>query len=551
MEFLTQFLNKLLDSSIFYLYISIAFIYLLISISTYGLLHRRLPLPNLKISLFASYIIIFNYIGVLIVYATHTNFFDHAEANIATVSWLFQTGKPIYHELQSAERYTIPYGPALYIINGFFLNLLKPSIFSAKIGGLLAGGLSLLLIFYILKNLIGSKIATLCSAYISLNFIAIYVYFAAATFWNRSDSFLLMFVALALLAVVRTNSLIAILLSALSLGISINLKIHGILYFLPIYILLYFRHGIYSTLVSILGSLILAIAPFICLQQVSLKNYILWLGEFGKQGISFTLLKGNVVWSIYLFAPVVLIAIYFATNYKNDFIDFVKEHRILLLSVLISLVAVAVIGSKAGAGMNHLIPFLPLSYYVFALILKQILTLNQDRVFRKTNKYYYCAYISFVLALLTVTALRGVLNEIHLLHLANKYNNEPIQEIQEIIKFHPGITIGMGYGGDYDLTYYRPLLVYRGNPYLIDAVSVMDAEYLGKKLPNETLKAIDSCQIKLWLIPKGGSPFQLYNYFNHRQVFNKEFTNIFLANYERREESNYYDLWFCKESNPS
>ncbi|HEY9611594.1 glycosyltransferase family 39 protein [Allocoleopsis sp.] len=548
MELLTNLSHELLYSSILYVYLSIAFIYLLISISTYNLLPRRLPIPNLKISLIASYGIIINYIFVLIIYATHSNFFDHAEANIATVSWLFQIGKPIYHELQSAERYTIPYGPTLYIINGFFLNLFNPSIFSAKIGGILAGGLSLLLIFYTLKNLVGSKISTFCLAYISLNFIAIYVYFAAATFWNRSDSFLLMFVALALFAVVRTNSPIAILLITLSVGISINLKIHGVLYFLPIYILLYFRHGIYATLVSVLGSSILAMAPFISLQQVSLKNYILWLSEFGKQGISFTLFKGNIVWSIYLFAPVVLILVYLANYHKNDFYIFIKKHNIFLLSLLTSLVIVAFIGSKAGAGMNHLIPFLPLVYYSFALVLKLIINLNQATRARKINKYYYCAYISLVLALLTVTALRGVLNEIHLIHLANKYNNEPAQEIQEIIKMYPGFTIGMGYGGDYDLTYYRPLLVYEGNPYLIDAVSVMDAEYLGKKIPNETLKALKSCQIKLWLIPKGGSPFQLDNYFNHRQVFNQEFKNTFLSNYDRREESTYYDLWLCKKS---
>lgn len=551
MELLTRFSHEVLYSSILYLYLSIAFIYFLISTSTYNWLQRRLPRPNLKIILIVSYGIIINYIFLLILYATHSNFFDHAEANIATVSWLFQIGKPIYHELQSAERYTIPYGPTLYVINGFFLNLFNPSIFSAKFGGILAGGLSLLLIFYTLKNLVGSKISTFCLAYISLNFIAIYVYFAAATFWNRSDSFLLMFVALALFAVVRTNSPIAILLTTLSLGISINLKIHGFLYFLPIYILLYFRHGIYATLVSVLGSSILAMAPFIFLQQVSLNNYILWLSEFGKQGISFTLFKGNIVWSLYLFAPVLLILVYFVNHYKNDFYVFVKKHKLFLSSLLLSLVAVAVIGSKAGAGMNHLIPFLPLVYYAFALTLKPIINLNQDTIARKTNKYYYCAYISLVLALLTVTALRGVLNEIQLIHLANKYNNEPAQEIQEIIKMYPGVTIGMGYGGDYDLTYYRPLLVYEGNPYLIDAVSVMDAEYLGKKIPNETLEALKSCQIKLWLIPKGGSPFQLDNYFNHRQVFNQELKNTFLANYDRRENSNYYDLWFCKESHSS
>ncbi len=548
MDFFERVFQGILYSSIFQLYILVLFIYLFVSILTYGKLKIPLSLANLKISLFVSYVLILNYIVLLVLYAVHSNFFDHAEANIATVSWLFKIGQPIYHNLQSAEQYSIPYGPMLYMINGFFLTVLKPSIFSAKIGGILAGGLSLLIIFYVLKKIIGYKVATLCLAYISLNLIAVYAYFAAATFWNRSDSFLLMFVALALLAVVRENTIIAIVLSALSLGISINLKIHGAFYFLPIYILLYSRHGIYSTLISLLSSSLLTIAPFIYLQQVSFKNYILWLGEFGKQGLSFTLFKQNIVWSMYLFAPVILIFIFFVVNYKTAFINFIREQKILLLSLLISLTSMTILGSKAGAGMNHLIPLLPLSYYIFALTLKQIFHFQANTVIQKQNKYYYCAYISLILALLTVTLLRGFLNELQLIHLASKYNNEPAQEINRIISSHPGNTIGMGYGGDYDLTYYRPILVYQGNPYLIDAVSMMDAEYLGKKIPKETLNAIDSCQINLWLIPKGGSPFQLYNYFNHHQVFNEELKNAFLKNYERKEQLNYYDLWFCRKS---
>jgi hypothetical protein len=551
MEISTNLSDKILDSSIVSLYVLLTLIYFLFSISFYNFFKNKLFTPSKKVSLIASFIIIANYIFLLALYGTHTNFFDHAEATIATVSWLFQTGKPIYHGLDSAERYTIPYGPMLYVINGFFLNLLKPSIFSAKIGGILAGGLSLLLIFLGLKKVVGSKIAVFCSAYISLSFVSIYVYFAAATFWNRSDSFLLMFVALGLLAVVRTNSLWAIILSALSLGISVNLKIHAFLYFLPIYVLLFFQYGICSTLVSLLGSIILTIAPFICLPQVSINNYILWLSEFREQGISFNLLRGNIIWSLYLVAPIIFLIIYFHYINKREFFNFIKQHKIFIYSILISLIAVDVIGSKEGAGMNHIIPFDPVFSYWFALALVQTINVKKERVFRSVNKYLFCAYISLVLALVTVTLLRGVLNETRLIALSTKYNSEPIDEIHQIVKSHPGITIGMGYGGNYDLTYYRPILVYDGNPYLIDAVSVMDAEFLGKNIPPKTLEALSSCQTKLWLIPKGDVPFKLYNYFNHRQVFSDELKSTFLTNYELKEQTKYYNLWFCKKKHTS
>ncbi|AFZ16895.1 hypothetical protein [Allocoleopsis franciscana] len=536
-----------LNHSNLYLFVLVTFVYFIISILNYRLFKNKLSLPNSKISLIAACLLIVNYIVLLVLYATHNNFFDHAEANIATVSWLFQRGKPIYHELESAERYSIPYGPMLYVINGFFLNLLKPSLFSAKIGGILAGGLSLLLLFYALKKIVGLQIAIFCSGYISLIFISIYSYFAAATFWNRSDSFLIMFVALGLLTAVRTTSWLAILGSALSIGISVNLKIHGILYFLPIYILFYFRHGIYSVLFSILGSLILVIIPFIGFPQVSLTNYIIWLNEFGEQGLSLNLLKGNIIWSLYLLAPLLFLFIYFKFINNNEFNVFLKNNKYFIFSILVSLLGVAILGSKQGAGMNHLLPLIPPWAYLFALTLSQAIAVERKRSFKDINKYSYCLYISLIGALLTVTLIRASVNEIRFIDLSSKYHDEPVQEINEILQSYSGITIGMGYGGDYDLTYYRPILTYHGNPYFIDAVSMMDSEFLRKGIPTETLKALSSCKIDLWLIPKGGLPFNLYNYFNQRQVFSEEFKSTFLLNYELRHHTKHYNLWFCKK----
>jgi hypothetical protein len=232
---------------------------------------------------------------------------------------------------------------------------------------------------------------------------------------------------------------------------------------------------------------------------------------------------------------------------KNEFNIFIQKHKYFIFSIFISLLGVAVLGSKQGAGMNHLVPFIPVWAYLFTLTLSQAITAEKRYHFKEINKYYYCLYISLICALLTVTVLRGTANESRLIDLSNKYNHEPIQEINEVVKSYPGITIGMGYGGHYDLTYYRPILAYHGNPYLIDAVSMMDSEFLEKGIPTETLKALRSCQTNLWLIPKGGSPFKLYNYFNQRQVFSEEFQSTFLLNYELKNHTKHYNLWFCKK----
>jgi hypothetical protein len=544
---LRELADKVLNISIVRLYIPIFIICFFLILLIPGWVKTRWNPYNKKILTIASYTLIANYIFLLILYASHSNFFDHVEANVASVSWLSQIGKPIYHRLDSSERYSVGYGPVLYLINGFFLNLMSPNIFSAKLPGILAVVLSLVFIFFTLKKSASPWIVTLCVAYITLNFISFDYHYAAATFWARADPLILMFVSLALLGVTSSNSRLAILLSALSLGISVNLKIHAFFYFLPIYILLYSQYGIYSTLVSILGSLALAIAPFLLVPIVSLQNYIVWLRELGNHGISIDLLRRNFFWAIYLLAPIILLSIYFRYFHKRKFQQFVYQHIKFIASLLISLGAVVVIGSNIGAGMNHLIPFYPVLSYLFVILLSQLNTVNEPDRVTSINKYYYSAFISLIVALFILAFLRGVLNEARFLALSRKYGANPVNEIHTILKAYPGTTIGMGYGANYDLTFYRPVLVFSGNPYLIDAVFEMDAEFLGIKIPSTTLESLSSCQTKIWLIPKGDSPFQLSNYYNQNQVFSDELRATFLETYERRRQTNYYDLWVCKK----
>jgi len=545
-------LFELFYTTIGNLFIGLFFVILLMVFLTPNSVKDRFKLPVQSINLIglgAAFLIIANYIFLLIHYASHSSFFDHVEPNIAIVSWLFQTGKPIYHTLDSPERYSIGYGPMIYIITGFFLNSLGPSIFSAKLPGILAAVLSLVFTFYTLKKIVSLRVAIFCLAYLILNYTSIHSGFPAATFWTRSDPLILMFVSLGLLGVVRTNSLMAIILSALSLGIAINLKIHSFFYFLPIYALLYSQYGLYATFGSTLVAILIAIAPFIYFPQISLPNYILWLRALGNHGISFYVFIDNIVWTIYLLAPVIIIFTYYIYSNKTAFQHFVKQQNKFIYSLIFALSAVAIIGANVGASMNHLIPFLPVIYYFFTLTLSQATQTKQETQWKniKDNKYYYSAFISLILSLFILTFSRVVVNEINIVGLPKRYSSDAINDVYQIEKKHPGTTIAMGYGGKYALTYYRPVLVFSGNPYLIDSVFEMDAALLGMKMPPKTFTALSSCQTKIWLIPKGDQPFQLRSFYGG-EVFSDELKSTFLATYELREQTRYYDLWFCKKN---
>lgn len=74
----------------------------------------------------------------------------------------------------------------------------------------------------------------------------------------------------------------------------------------------------------------------------------------------------------------------------------------------------------------------------------------------------------------------------------------------------------------------------------------MSLQQSGFNLSSKTISALSSCRIKIWLIPKGDSPLKLPNYLNNKQLFTEKFRDAFFGNYQLREKTKYYDLWFCK-----
>ncbi|MCB1150569.1 hypothetical protein KDK88_03435, partial [bacterium] len=76
-------------------------------------------------------------------YAEQPGFACEVEPQVATVSALMNDGAPVYHTVDAAERYSILYGPSLYLVTGALLEVFGPSIPVAKSGAAAALILSL------------------------------------------------------------------------------------------------------------------------------------------------------------------------------------------------------------------------------------------------------------------------------------------------------------------------------------------------------------------------------------------------------------------------
>ena len=76
-------------------------------------------------------------------YGAFAGYMDHGEPNVATRSWQLAQGQDIYAPPRSESFLMVLYGPVTFIINGLYLSLFGASIFTSKIGALIASALSL------------------------------------------------------------------------------------------------------------------------------------------------------------------------------------------------------------------------------------------------------------------------------------------------------------------------------------------------------------------------------------------------------------------------
>ena len=105
----------------------------------------------------------------------------------------------------------------------------------------------------------------------------------------------------------------------------------------------------------------------------------------------------------------------------------------------------------------------------------------------------------------------------------------------------------MGYSANYRPTNYRPLLVFDGQPYVLDGASAMDWHWRKRPFPPAMTSAMRSCSVQAWVIPAGAVPFRLPSaYPASGDVFPDELRRAFEESYVRESSGEYFDVWRCR-----
>ena len=511
----------------------------------------RLFAQNKKVWVPLCAALLCSYLLVLICNTIYVGYLEHVEPNIASVSFVLLRGAPLYHDFTSAQRYAFPYGPMAYLPYTLALRMLGANVFSLKLVVLLANLCLLGLLWRSYRKVLDPASALLVTTAVVVFFL-LYDYL----FQVRGDVLVILSVALGLYAVLCASGWRAPLLLALACGLSFDIKFTAPFYFAPLFVLLVRRQGWRPAALAAAGAASFAAVPFLA-PGISVLRYLQWLHQTSRQPLS----RGEFVRELkilpILFSPFVLLVWQLAERGRSYLRNYLYDNRFFLLVSGGCLAAIAVSSSKIGAGPHHFMPFYPTIAYACADVYSK---LREAAIVTSVGaRATVVPLLWFWVAIIFMTQVGiSFAPTVETLLQSRSRASAVASDLEGVMRSHPGKNIEMGYGGwnsRYELTYFRPALVFAGNPFTIDAVALGDMQLSGVvPLPASTLEYMQQCKTQIWLIPKGDAPFSMLNVYSlmdshlfpQRPVFSDEFRQIFFQQYRKQPSTKYFDIWECE-----
>jgi len=471
-------------------------------------------------------------------YLTLDGFAGEVEPVVSSLSWLVQNGHPLYHEIEAAQRYSVLYGPSVFLTNGLFLQVLGPSLFSAKLASFF-GVLGCLFLFHAAltrssRDWVALLVTSLAALYFWSQGFAVYLV--------RPDALLLFSVGLALFTAVKTRRVIALVTVAVMLGFAVNLKVHAVVYFFPVLAILGDRFGWRRVLLTVAGSVVVILAPFVLHPQVSALNYLEWLRNAIDHGLVTETVSATLQFAACLLLPLGALLLISPIRAQH-----VKRHRVVLASLAPTYVLTLILAAKPGAGLVHLLPLIPTTLYLVGVILRDLVDLHPW----VPASHPRFSLRGILVALFLAALLSGTVNVYRAVRLVDwQVQQAPnlAGDIRGIMEQYPDLTLGMACGGEnnsFFCTWLRPLLVFANHPLVLEPIAVMECQLTGKEMPQEIYQALENGVVSLWLVPRDKQPFAKLNWYPpHDPVFSERFIKHFESLYSRRGQSLYFDLWF-------
>ena len=479
--------------------------------------------------------------AALISYLFYPSYLNHAEAFFAAVSWLGWEGHPLYPRLDGGDVYGLPYGPALYQLTGFSLWLLGPSIGASKVFGLTAFALSQVLSFLTLRRSGAGVAGALTMTGVQCVVLAGFTdqgYVSGV----RSDALLFLAAQTAVLVATARPTMITAGALGLLAGFCANLKIHGGLYILPVFVYLLCRSpstavGLRLTCIAGLSAAIIFAVPF-APNNASFVEYYHSLQALSHHPWNRWLFEQNIVFETMLILPFFSMYLLFMPKFPRTYLWFVTV--LVLCMTLVAFPAAA-----SGAGPHHLLPFLPPLVWGFTIMRREVSASLRDP--REKGRYQgLCVGLMFALVFgygpIVITAWSTMLH----LFADAPLVNEGIAEIDRALNENPGLRVAVGPGAaaSFDAQRLRVIPVFRGNPLPIDSTAWADFKQQG--ISDQIVRrAITDCRVDIWLLPTG-APFITESGYDGANIYSAEVLAGFHATYLKQTSGPIFDQWRCR-----
>lgn len=470
---------------------------------------------------------------MLFLYGNLEGYLDHLESVTAIASWRFMEGQALFKGIHEWPKIGV-YGPLIYIIHSTVFVIFGGSIAFSKLASSVAIAGSVL-IFYLYASKRFGVLKTYSGV---LMFLAILIIYAPYSFWNRPDPFTVFFVTLAVFAkdlpVERWGRWAPHVIVGISMGLAVNLKIHSFIYFFPIFVDLCGWKGIRKMIIIGLIAVVVFLIPFIH-PDISLVKYLgRTFGGLGDRGVDPGMVKAALRFSLYFLSPALLLAGLMARG--RNFVD--GKDAIYFVALVITVAVLIVPASIPGTGPHHLLPLLAISIDAMLRFAKKF----DDAPRRQAVAL---ALLPIIFLAISIPVQRRLMRQIDRIVQENT-----AKELHEVAEKFKGRVIEIGYGESFEnhrFSYFKPILVFAGNPVSVNAQEIMEYRSLGFDYTEKFVAQLEACKTPNWLIPKGEHPFKLQSYYDLSGLFGRA-ADVFVDRYEKVDTLNDYTLWSCKKN---
>jgi hypothetical protein len=475
-------------------------------------------------------------------------FADHVQPAVASISALFRRGEPVYHALDSPERYSLHYGPLLFAIVGTCQGLLGATVFATKLPATLAA-LASLVFLHLTVTRPGQRREAWAWTGLAAAFFLHHFHLAFAA---RGDAFILLAVALGLFFATRERSRSAVFLG-LCVGVAVNLKLHAIVYFLPVLVTAARQNwSRRAKLGGGIAAVVAALLPFVIFPQVSLAHYVGWLRVASKHGFGIEEYRGSIEWAAALAFPALFAAGVFVVRMEESARRVLRGEAAWLTALGVAFLLIIVPASKVGAGKHHLMPFIPVALHFAARL--AALSIVPFRL-RGAGPVLACAVALSWIAGCALSALHAA-NFIYRTARADHAEAQRCAaDLLGLRAAHADAVLLVAPAGDesYRHTFGRFRLVAGGMPAGIDPCAEMDfvrgnAGTIDVAALAQAIEAKAGRSV-LWVVPKGGEPFSMRTYYPpYGPLFAETVRSDFLRDFGRLRSTEYFDVYSRRTS---